>query len=522
MSTMSDPPIDAFALLSLPRSETPPDPYMTLGLTSGEADGATIKAALQGVVARLNAVKPHADPQHWKQAATWVKQAQRTLADPQLKAVLDQRFASPVAVTLPHRPRFFAGPVSPIAVLGSRRAAAAVSDRASPATAPPLVPVTPPVAAPPSLQDSDTAVTVGAWTQPAAWKTAEPTAATDAAVPEPLPLPSIRKLRRRKRQSPWTAAAYLLVVVACIGGLTGLMVFLSRNPVVLTHSPSADQNPATTSPSTAAEPDTWPEMPQAATADDEDWTQSVGGRGDSMNESPRAGNPMSSDPQADETMSDDGMSDDGMGAAFADDFSGDAGMDDTAADMAGAAFDADDAALTAGEAAIEVARQAIAAAQWGQMTAAAEAAVQAASGEQQLRDAGDLLLLAQLASSYNAAIEQTLTTADRGKVLQITDQLQVAIVAVTADNVSVKFNGRDRQFPRQSLPLVIAHGLAKLSLPGDQPRDRVAAEAYQAVAPVTTTQYRYLAMNHLDDFDVEDPQCDPRSVVRAILQVYPK
>ncbi len=545
MSTAPNPPADAYALLSLPPSSGQPDAYATLGLVPRESNAQVIKAALRAVVANLNAVKAYADPAAWKQAALWVKEAQRTLGDPQLKARLDRRLAAAMsAVGAPRRPRFFAGPVAPLSAVTtspvitmSPATASPPSVAAPPAVAVPPVAVVPPpaempgnVVVPPSTLPPPSHVTPpGAVAPPAVTLAGEaaagepPAAVADASVPIPDSFKP-RKIRRRKRQSPWVAVAYLTIVIGSIGGLVGLIVFLSRNPVVVTQNPAPPSDGAAASPTDQPSTMTRPARRSAAapgtamTEDDEDWTRGLSGFDNAM-----------ASAMGDDSTMDDSLPDDRMGGMNDDD-----GDDDFAADWAnefpnmGKAMpslgdDGDDEQqlLDAGDTAIQSAKQAIAAAKWGEMTATAEAAVQAAASDAQRKAAGELLLLAQLASSYHAAIDEALQSA-RGKELQVTDELKVAIVSVTSDAVAVKFNGRDRQFGRDAIPLVIAHRLAQQVLPADGTRTKIAAEAYQAVAPVTTTQYRYLAMNHLDDFDSDAPELDPRAVVRAILQAFPQ
>lgn len=527
MNATSTPHTAALALLKLTPADNPPNAYRCLGLALRESDLPTIQAALQRAVARLNAAKPSADPAAWDQAARWVKAAHRTLGDPQRKAELDRQLAaaaeaSAVRAEMPVGTavvaervslRFFAGPVPPLAGLPP-----AADSPPSPAEAdiPAAVP-TPPVP-----------VLTGA----TADDQAEPVPAVPAADFVP-----VRRLRRRKRQSPWIAASYVVVVAACIGGLTGLMVFLSRNPLVLT---STDQPVDQGAPSAAvpAEPldSSVPPVDPSRWADDPDQPASgraMTGEGGQLAPTPAligGSNVMAGSRSLDDEddvgdnedadLDDDLLDDD----ALDDDVWDDDGSDNRSA-AAGDRMEGDEAQLQrldAGDVAREASCQAIAAAQWDQMIPVAEAALQAAADDRQRQQAADLLLLAQLAVSYHQAVQQGLQAADGGQAIQVTDQLSVVIEEVTEETVAVKYNGRDRQYPRQSLPLVIAHRLAEQVLPAEQPRTRVAAETYQAVAPVTTKQYRYLAMDHLDEMDIDDPELDPRAVSRAILQAFPR
>jgi hypothetical protein len=69
--------------------------------------------------------------------------------------------------------------------------------------------------------------------------------------------------------------------------------------------------------------------------------------------------------------------------------------------------------------------------------------------------------------------------------------------------------------------LVIAHKLATFSMPADAPATKAAAQAYQALAPVTTPQYREAAIKALEAMPPQPDDVDPAVLVAAIRQVFP-
>jgi hypothetical protein len=180
------------------------------------------------------------------------------------------------------------------------------------------------------------------------------------------------------------------------------------------------------------------------------------------------------------------------------------------------------AAVPAGdaEAAIDTARQAIAAADWQTMQPLAEAAVQAAVTAEQTKQASQLLQLAELASYYHGGVERGLDGLGAGESFAITEQIQVVIVEIGPEVVVVKFSGRNKDYPRHKLPLVLAHKIATFAMPADAPETAAAAQAYQAVAPISTPQYRQQAIRALEAMTEPVEGAEPVDVAAAIRDVF--
>jgi len=174
----------------------------------------------------------------------------------------------------------------------------------------------------------------------------------------------------------------------------------------------------------------------------------------------------------------------------------------------------------AAEQAIAKARAAIAAADWQSMEPLAEAAEQAAVTAAQKSRASRLLQLAELASYYHGGVERGLDGLNAAESFAVAEKLQVVVVEIGPDQVIVKFNGRNKGYPRRELPLVLAHKIALLAMPGDAPATTAASHAYQAVAPVSTQPYRQQAIGALEAMTEQVEGANPVDVAAAIRDVF--
>lgn len=151
-----------------------------------------------------------------------------------------------------------------------------------------------------------------------------------------------------------------------------------------------------------------------------------------------------------------------------------------------ASGDSPDAIAKADEA-IEVARIQVRTGNMTGMLAATDRAVAIAVTESQNDTAGALHQFAELVQYYTGAVDRTLGLLQAGEVLQLTSTLQVSIVDVTPDHVVLKFNGKNRTYDRNALPIVLVDRMAADSL-ADMGSTALAAKAcYHAVAPQAAT-----------------------------------
>jgi len=130
--------------------------------------------------------------------------------------------------------------------------------------------------------------------------------------------------------------------------------------------------------------------------------------------------------------------------------------------------------------------------------------------------------LAELATYYQIGIEKALDGLKSNETFNVTDQLQVSVVEITPTKVILRFNGRNKEYVRSELPLVVVHKLAGFTMPIEKPETQAAAQAYQALAPVSTPQYRQQAINSLEAMPPLPDDVNPADLVAAIRFVLTK
>lgn len=552
----------AHSLLSLPSGGAAPDPYTVLGLVPGDSDAAKISAAIKAVVARLNGVKATADPAAWNQAAIWVKEARRVLTDPVLKQQLDQKLIGTKKAAAPPIPKvdplaaFLPGavtgqqqlPPGPPVPAPSQFGGMSPSNSAFRAGNAPPAPAAPqpPGFAAPSGFDQPQSPHVPAPTE-TSWP---PVSSGGTAVGALRELDAIGKPKspghRRKKRFPWASLILVGLTLASIGGIVAMVVYLNKNPggITIALQPGVDGAvPVAGSDIAVAPPAQRDDAPRDSIMGrlgppqsdrnsnpnttgevSDDWLADIPANdGDSTMDqetpAPPAMNPedpamqIGSMPSA-STMTDPSMANIPDGDAPPTEVPNMAtipGVTEPTAEQ-----------LEAAQAALQKARQAISTAQWTQMNTAAEAAVTAAATEEQKKMADQLVHLAEVASYYHVGVEKALDGLKASETFNVTEQLQIAVVEITPTKVTLRFNGRNKDYARSELPLVIAHKIASFSMPVDSPATQIAAQAYQAIAPVTTPPYRDQAIKTLEAMPAQPDDVDPADLVAAIRQVFPQ
>lgn len=345
--------------------------------------------------------------------------------------------------------------------------------------------------------------------------------------------------RRRRKSFPWATVVLTCFAIGCLASITGLVYILAKNPVVINFGGGGQQ--ATDGTSVAAQAS----AAQQQGEQDRGQRDPIMGRysGDrAQQDPPRQAQRQQQAVEADKWLSE--LSDDGEEPSRGDDAPDDAPQDGTNRGdmrdesamtdepMMSDASDTSDTAeppasdpltgdVAAGQAALDAARQAIRRADWQTMAQQAQAAVQAAADEDQRRSAEALQSLAHWAAYYHEGVQQGLEKLGAGESFNITDQLQVVIVEIAPEKVIVRFSGKNRDYPRGELPLVMVHKIVRFALPTESPLLPVAAEAYQAVAPVTTPQYRSQSIETLEGMPEEIDDVRPAEIAAAIRDVYP-
>ncbi|MGV3485843.1 MAG: hypothetical protein ACO1RT_15605 [Planctomycetaceae bacterium] len=513
------------SLLSLPPDMASPEAYLVLGLPQAEPDRDRIKAAADYTMARLHAAKATADPEAWATAAQWVKSAYAILGDASKKAAYDRKLASestpappavdPLAGLLPGTsggPAFHPGHVS-----------------RSPSVAP--VPSGAPLA--PSA-----AVFHPAMGEP------HPAAgfASQTATVQ-VPVVKGRSSIKRRRGLPWVPILLSLFSLATIAGL-GAVIYVVQNsdPIVVNTSggpligsmvdPDGDGR-AVSPPMdvTAKQKQPFDPVMGGLAGDMPIPSASPGAVNEPPTSSPLQVNAAVPDPRA---MADERMTPNSEMAASP--------MSQASPEMTAMSPDAGPAApmmdndvaspaapvpapptaeqVNAGEAALAAVTAAIVSHQWDKMKPLSETAAAAAASESQKELAEDLLQLVDLAVYYRGGIEKSISTLQAGNELDLTNDLKVVIVEASSDKLVIRFNGRNKEYTFDALPLSLAHKLAVLSMPGDSPTTQAAKYAFQAVAPVTTAPYREAAIAELENIDGEVEGAEPARLVAAIRHVY--
>jgi len=533
----------AQSLLSLPSGVSAPDPYSVLGLTPGESDNAKIAAALKSVVTRLNGVKASADPAAWNQAAIWVKEARRVVSDPILKAQLDQKLAGrsalapppprqatatfdPLAGILPGQataPQPSAGPVQPFSGQSVPADTRNTAFRAGNVPPPPGIPRPPvPYAAPPAGQS---------WPPSAVGGVAIETARELEAIGKPKSAG-----RRRRKRFPWVSLILVALTLASIGVIVGMVVYLNKNPggITIALQPGAGGAAAVAGSDLAVAPpvkrdDSPPDpiMGRLAPAKSErrtDRKSTAEAAGDWLADLPHngstdGGQDMPKYATTDAVPDAAKITDPSMASipegnpppTEVPNMAEIPGVTDPTAEQ-----------LETAQAALLKARQVLATAQWDQMNVAAEAAVRAAVTQEDKKIAKQLVQLAELATYYHVGVEKALDGLKATETFHVTEQIEVAVVEITPTKVTLKFNGRNKDYARSELPLVVAHKIAGFTMPVDAFATKMAAQAYQAIAPITTPQYREQAIKALEAMSSQPDDVDPAELVAAIGQVFPE
>jgi hypothetical protein len=128
--------------------------------------------------------------------------------------------------------------------------------------------------------------------------------------------------------------------------------------------------------------------------------------------------------------------------------------------------------------------------------------------------------LADLSTYYHGALTQSIETLASGIELDLTDDLKIVIVEVAPERLVIRFNGKNKEYPMQMLPLSLAHKLASMSVAGEEATIEAAKFAYQAVAPVTTPPFREEAIANLGKISGEVEGAEPAKLIAAIRHVY--
>ncbi|QDV71676.1 DnaJ domain protein [Rosistilla carotiformis] len=519
-----------------PRIERP-NAYQIFGLEVLESDDAKIRAAVRSLIARLKASKADADPAAWAQAAKSVNKAQQILGDPAQKTNYDNRLRSTfesVAVGAPQRELATAataaappaGPIDPLAAWLPDADPFAVFDMAAAFEA---------LSSDPERIDQEIEDSLAAADENLATAAIAPNpenpfgnAAAPVAAVVAEPIVNTPKSRvRRKRGFPVAGVLMTLFVLGLFGAM-GYCVKLLMDREQDHAAQIAQARPAATAPPVAA-----PQRP----------------RDNVMGDLLPAGSPTQS------TEEDSGirmgvlLTDDG--AALDQDGLGDRGfspndmspsmemnqpmgmspsMEMTTVEeipMAEAPKPTkppkpeapSPAMIQAATAAAKQARDAIAAGDWDQMIPLAEKANDLAQTPEQQQSASARRRLVHYAGEYQAAIDRSLD--QPLDTLEIREGLTVAVVEVTPTELTLRLPGRNKTYPRATLPAVVANALAPLSLPKDDALVTTFRSAWQCLQKEATPADRELAFKDWQRVAGQSADADVSGLEAEVKAIFP-
>ncbi len=178
------------------------------------------------------------------------------------------------------------------------------------------------------------------------------------------------------------------------------------------------------------------------------------------------------------------------------------------------------AQIQAGDTSIAAVVTAVKKHNWDGMQTIAEQAVATAANSTQIEQANILFQLVELVTFYRGAIAKSIVTLQPGNELDLANDLKAVVVETGPDTLIIRFNGKNKEYTLDTLPLSIAHKIAKLSLPDDSPTTQAAMNAYQAIAPMATPPYRDKAIAMLEEITGKVDGAEPAKLVAALRMVY--
>ncbi len=485
----------ALSLLSLDPDGETVDLYRLLGLRFGESDPAKIAAALQDRARLLSHAKSKANPEAWKKATQWVALARQTLSDPARKQQYDRkRGVASESVAATGRE-----PIRPQHDRPQHDRPRDDKPRDDGLAAAIRVPGSDPMAGfLPNASPSDESLP----------RLGQGKSVTD-------------RHRGRRRRTPHLALLFLTVlVIASFAAVATTLYVLThydslqitvgpkaapsgtlngRGEIVASPGPERDRAPEPWDPvmgrilGPGRSPLAFPELPENDELSVEVTDRDTNDDPTLLNQ--RINSANSSDPKP---------------------------SSESPPAMLGEVRSAEPTAeeLAIADAAIFAAAEALRSANWEQMLGLTDAAIEHSQTNSQRSIASRYRDLADLATYYQEGIIEALTMLGAGEQINLTDQMQVGIVEANRERLIIRVNGRNKEYAFREIPLLIIHQLARFSMPSDAPTTQAAGWVYQAIAPITTADYRERALTELERMDGDDEIGDPRQLAATIRELF--
>ena len=495
MSTIYD-------LLPIPRGQKSPNAYEIFGIEPGEQDMDIVTAKVVSVINHLKSIRTDTDPQLWQQAARLVDQARQTLADPATKKALDAKLALPVAETVGSMPKGESqsrpnqDPLEGLLPDGDPLAPVSSPDRSAPA-----------VAMPPGLFGAPEA------------NRQQPETQTNWSPVETVDRPKESRRRKRPSSNANRLLALMTVALFSIVAILGYFVFFRQGKIeiastgdkvtVVTDQPGQSVSGRITRPpteSTSAQANSGnSSAPQPNTKPTQNIDPVMGNR-DTAN--------IGSD-EPDRSLIPAGP------------------QPDKPAEMPATSPPKPEVkpqpvptpeptTLGAAEQRSEIdkVRRLIRQSDWAAMKGAAKSLTELKLSAQNNSLAQGLFQLADLATYYRTGIQRAVADLETGEDFAISDSFRVLVVKSAADELTVRYNKKNRSFKLDEFPFSLAHKLASFQV-AEGPTFQAAKAAYQAVAPKATDAHRDESIEWLNGIEGTLEGADPERLVQAIESVYP-
>jgi hypothetical protein len=550
-------------LLPAFRRSDAPDAYEIVGITGPQPDMNRVLSAIKQTIERLKSLQNQTPADAWAQATATVRQAKETLADPVLKAELDQKLRSakntsdssalefdPLAGILPT--------TDPLKILAP--SAASVKPTPQPATIQtrslPIddgfpVPVMPggpnfagpsPVVSTPRLTFPAPAAITTSGVVPAPIVVPVPRSddifGASGFVPPQNQEPPIvevpghatlarpRQRRPKRRTSPIMTCLMSLVTVSLIAivGFLGYITFVKQGTIAI--STSGNQVVVSTQPIIRSFP-TLASQPRQLQVERPP-------RDPVFNSRVSAESPLRSmlNETVDVAVPEDVVIAEGIenlgamsepspmmaGAALSESSSVMPGMEPTAAAVPSQSNEPTEEQLKKNAIEIKQAVQLIRDRDWQRMVPAIERLREVPLDESQDRSVEGLYDTAFLFAFYRGGIERGMGKQEVGMSFEIVPGFTVGVVSAREGAIELKIDGKIQRFEIESLPLNLADRLAAEAIDEGPTRD-LASAIYHCLAGNSTAEVQKSELAWIRGFGQPIEDVDPKQVARAIEAV---
>ncbi|MGB7346578.1 MAG: hypothetical protein WBD20_20320 [Pirellulaceae bacterium] len=570
-------------LLPIPDGVSDPHAYQVFGLDGGEQDANKIKLAVAQVYAKLKAAKQASDPSVWKQAAKLAEKSKAILADPSRRAELDARFgivnfassqpptgAPPTGTPPTGLPPTGLPPAPPT---GLPPAAATPAADPLAGMLPPTDPMANPMASPMALAGANPMQPVAmapaapAYVPPAAAPTQAPAGpitqhpvanTASPAVTQP-PKFKVKKNTKRRKKSGVGKLLFILGLCGLAAASAGMGVFMylgrdipiTKDGKLLAGGRNNDGTPSAAAPAERNQQRRKADPVMGKLAGEVEPPRTATGlpinKFSPPQDSPATNSPDSSTdgmPDATMTMPGENADDSGNDMTTGEDMpemspdmtsTPEPEMTPTQTTMPEVNPDSalpvspgtttgpvqlTDAQITENDTEIQKVKKLIQDANWSVMQPAAEKVTERILSETQKAEADALYNLADLASFYRGGLQRGLGTLKATQDFEVTDGFRVLVVEVSTSSLTIKYNGRNKTYSIDEIPLRLAEKIASFAMDLNKPDVIAAKAAFQAISPLSNEGHRKESIEWLELVDSDMPDVDAKAVAAQIKQLF--